>query len=131
MVNARAANRWLESSLGQSWPGPGRQLQVRVLPTAFVLTSNKGNDMNIDKNFIPNGLLSNYKMCEGIGGTWRYHLCRDDSETEALCGKPTMPCRSLISSWGYKPDHMPTSYCKECERIALNSKTKNDKERIP
>ena len=63
------------------------------------------------------------RMCEGISAMWRYHLCLKDDDTGArsLCGRMTMSCNSRIESWGLRPDHMPTSYCSECEEIALRS----------
>lgn len=61
------------------------------------------------------------KVCEGISGIWRYHLClqTDVHATTALCGRQTMACSCTTESWGFKPEHMPTSYCDECERMAV------------
>ena len=66
-------------------------------------------------------LSANVKMCEGVEGMWNYHLCPEDDEngTKSLCGRQTMYSGSPISSWGFKPGHMPSSYCMECEKIAL------------
>jgi hypothetical protein len=64
--------------------------------------------------------MKNVQMCEGVEGTWRYHLCPldDDTGTKSLCGARTMSSPALLSHWGFKPKHMPAHYCKECELIA-------------
>lgn len=66
--------------------------------------------------------LTDVRLCEGVAGMWRYHLCPadDDTGTRSLCGAQTMSCDSPLSSWGFSPGHMPSSYCAECERIAVN-----------
>lgn len=66
-----------------------------------------------------------FAICESVGGNWHYHLfdrkCGKDSK--ALCGSHTMWSGSPVETWGFKPDHMPTSYCKICEEIALANVT--------
>jgi hypothetical protein len=66
-------------------------------------------------------LSADVRLCEGVVGMWRYHLCPadDDTGTKSLCGKQTMSCNSPVESWGFKPKHMPSSYCADCERIAI------------
>ena len=60
-----------------------------------------------------------FKIVEGISGMWHYHLAHEDSNgLTSLCGKQTMPTRSRLETWGFKPGHYPTSYCEECEKIA-------------
>jgi len=83
-------------------------------------SKNENSDTN--ESFDSSALLSaDVRLCEGIAGMWRYHLCPADDETgtKSLCGKQTMICNSPVDSWGFKSDHMPYSYCAECERIAL------------
>lgn len=62
-----------------------------------------------------------YRIVESIHGTWHYHLTDqppDGSSAHGLCGARTMRSSAPLSSWGYKPDHMPSSYCKDCEKLA-------------
>lgn len=67
--------------------------------------------------------LDSVQLCEGVSGMWRYHLCPsdDDTGTKSLCGARTMHSYAVLSSWGFVPKHMPTSYCEECESIALKT----------
>ena len=59
------------------------------------------------------------RVVEGISGVWHYHLAKAEGPFyEALCGARTMYSAAPLDSWGYKPDHMPASYCAECARIA-------------
>lgn len=54
-------------------------------------------------------------LLEGISGVWHYHV---SSGGKALCGaQRVMGTHAPLSSWGTKPTHMPTSYCKECDRL--------------
>lgn len=64
--------------------------------------------------------MKNVQICEGVEGTWHYHLCPsdDDTGTKSLCGKRTMSSPAPLSSWGLKLAHIPTHYCKKCESIA-------------
>lgn len=60
-----------------------------------------------------------HKICESRHGNWHYHLChRHSSGLKGLCGAETMPCHAPIRTWGFKPDHMPASYCRKCEKLA-------------
>jgi hypothetical protein len=60
-----------------------------------------------------------FQIVEGIGGHWHYHLAPvDQSAAIALCGAMTMSTAAPLSSWGYKPTHIPTSYCETCEQLA-------------
>ena len=62
-----------------------------------------------------------YRVVEGISGVWHYHLTdepKNGSSAKSICGARTMYSGMPIDSWGYKPTHMPTSYCKECERLS-------------
>ncbi len=55
------------------------------------------------------------QIVEGVEGTWHYHLRRDGAEA-ALCGNTrVMPTQIPLSYWGQKADHIPESYCKECD----------------
>lgn len=52
-------------------------------------------------------------LLEGIHGMYHYHLSR---EGKALCGNArVMRTECRLDSWGFKPGHMSSSYCKECE----------------
>lgn len=53
-------------------------------------------------------------VVEGVSGVWHYHIAEVGHETTAICGAKTMPCAAPLSSWGFKPEHMRTSYCAEC-----------------
>ncbi len=57
------------------------------------------------------------RICEGVAGTWHYHLTYNEKGTNALCGAQTMWSGSPLNSWGFKPNHMPTSYCHKCEKL--------------
>ena len=66
--------------------------------------------------------MKGFKMCESVSGNWHYHLHReDDHPSKSLCGASTMHSGAPIDTWGFKPEHMPSSYCKKCESIATNS----------
>jgi hypothetical protein len=63
-----------------------------------------------------------FKIVEGIMGQLHYHLAMANADGyHSLCGKDTMNRSVRIDSWGFYPKHMPTSYCKECERMAIES----------
>jgi hypothetical protein len=60
-----------------------------------------------------------YEIAEGISGMWHYHI-RERGKMEAACGLDAslvMPTQLPLSSWGFKPGHMPTSYCSKCDVI--------------
>ena len=61
-------------------------------------------------------------MCESVHGAWHYHLYDPlrGYATTALCGARTMYCDSPLDSWGFKPEHYPSTYCSECESIAAS-----------
>jgi len=61
-------------------------------------------------------------MTEGIEGHWHYHLSVPSDTTKGLCGKQTMPCGSLIDTWGYV-GHLREKYCEECKRLACDPNT--------
>ncbi len=55
------------------------------------------------------------QIVEGVESTWHYHLRREGEEA-ALCGNTrVMPTQIPLSCWGQKADHIPESYCKECD----------------
>ena len=56
-------------------------------------------------------------MAEGIAGTWHYHVS-DNGGRRGLCNKPTMHSEAPLNTWGFKPEHMPSSYCIECATVA-------------
>lgn len=55
-------------------------------------------------------------LLEGIAGIWHYHLPGDNGA--ALCGeRRVMGTSAPVSTWRqWYPDHLPVSYCVECER---------------
>ena len=56
------------------------------------------------------------KIVESSIGTWHYHLQVDG---HTLCGEERVMATSVrIESWGYKSEHIPESYCKECDKKA-------------
>jgi len=58
----------------------------------------------------------NITIREGVASVWHYHLAINDIP---ICGnKETMSTDLPLDTWGYKSDHIPESYCKECNRIA-------------
>jgi len=66
---------------------------------------------------IPSDLFA---ICESVHGNWHYHLyAKNGRPSESLCGAWTMWSGAPIDTWGFKPDHMPSSYCSKCEEIAL------------
>jgi hypothetical protein len=60
--------------------------------------------------------MKNLKITEGIHGTWYYHLSRSD-QTRSLCGKPVMPTRLPLDSWG-TVTHIKERYCSQCQQKA-------------
>lgn len=61
------------------------------------------------------------RIVESIHGTWHYHLTdqpAEGSSARALCGARTMHSHAPLDSWGYKPPHMPSNYCRACAAIA-------------
>ena len=59
-----------------------------------------------------------FKVVEGIGGVWHYHLAQFDAPaSKGLCGAQTMPCGIKLESWGFKPTHFRSSYCAECASL--------------
>jgi hypothetical protein len=61
----------------------------------------------------------NLVVTEGIASVWHYHLSEAHWKSRALCGKQAMPTNIPVRTWGFKPDHMPSSYCRVCETKAL------------
>ena len=53
-------------------------------------------------------------IVEGVAGCWHYHIAPADRTAQAYCGAVTMSTHVAWNSWGYKPKHIPHSYCKEC-----------------
>lgn len=57
------------------------------------------------------------RIVEGVAGMWHYHLADSAGHpSKSLCGKRTMATGAPLDSWGFKPTHMPTSYCAECDQ---------------
>jgi len=56
---------------------------------------------------------------EDTAGTWTYHLGNVNNPSEALCGERVMGTGFTLQQWGNKSNHVPMSYCTECEEIAL------------
>ena len=67
--------------------------------------------------------LAGVRIVEGAESTWHYHLCSSmlKRSAQGLCGAATMHSESPIEDWGFRPDHIPMSYCKKCEKIALDA----------
>ena len=63
-------------------------------------------------------------ICESVEANWHYHLfdLKSGKDSKALCGAQTMWSPARISTWGFKSKHMPSSYCSECEKIALSNR---------
>ena len=66
-------------------------------------------------------LSADVQICEGVESMWRYHLCHknDETGTKSLCGARTMSSGAPLDTWGLKPEHIPSTYCADCEGIAL------------
>jgi hypothetical protein len=66
---------------------------------------------------------ANVQLCEDIHVSWWYHLQPAAAKPggTALCGARTMVSHATVETWGFKPAHMPTPYCKECELLAINA----------
>lgn len=64
---------------------------------------------------IPRGDLP--RVCEGIGGTWFYHLADNLAyNSRAICGAQAMSTQVPIQAWGFV-GHLRERYCADCERI--------------
>lgn len=66
----------------------------------------------IDKNSL--------KIVEGMASTWHYHLSETGSPAKpSICGNDKVFQTSIpLSNWGdISPSHIPTSYCKECDKV--------------
>lgn len=60
-------------------------------------------------------------LLEGISGYWHYHISRRGL---AICGeRRVMTTHAPRRTWGFKPTHMPTSYCGECDRLYRGNST--------
>ena len=59
------------------------------------------------------------RLVEGVESVWNYHLAfgpavqalRNPARTMMSTGIP-------LAAWGHR-DHIPSSYCRECERLAI------------
>lgn len=60
------------------------------------------------------------RLVEDVSGRWSYHLARGD-EMKAICStsRPMMYTGVPLTAWGYR-DHIPSTYCRECERVAID-----------
>lgn len=59
------------------------------------------------------------RLVEGVESIWNYHLAFGP-ERKALCS-PTrvmMATGAPLNTWGYR-SHVPSTYCRECERLAV------------
>ena len=56
-------------------------------------------------------------LSEGIAGMWHYHYAPKGRPNESLCGAQAMLTGVPAHTWGFKPDHMPTSYCSTCATL--------------
>lgn len=60
-----------------------------------------------------------WKICEGVGGRFFYHLCWIESDwSKAFCGAKTMRSGLPLSYWGTRTA-IREKYCAECEKVAL------------
>ena len=59
------------------------------------------------------------RLVEGVESVWNYHLAFGP-EIRALCnpGRTMMSTGIPLAAWGHR-DHIPSSYCRECERLAI------------
>lgn len=62
--------------------------------------------------------LPTLMIVENINSTWMYHL-RVVEETRSLCNSTVMFTRLPLKTWNSPPDHLPSAYCTECHRIAV------------
>lgn len=62
--------------------------------------------------------LPTLMIVENINSTWMYHL-RVVEETRSLCNSLVMFTRLPLKTWNSPPDHLPSAYCTECHRIAV------------
>lgn len=71
-------------------------------------------------NACPKG-NDNLYVVEGIAGVYHYHLSlTGENMKPALCGETrVMHTECRVSSWGGKISHLRESYCKECEKKAI------------
>lgn len=60
------------------------------------------------------------RLVEGLEGRWNYHLAVGE-QNKALCSdeRKVMFSPAPLSSWGYHSSHLPSHYCQECERLAI------------
>lgn len=58
-------------------------------------------------------------VSEGVSSVWHYHLSTPERTSIGICGAWTMPTSIRLDTWGFKPDHMPSSYCHRCEVLAM------------
>ncbi len=61
-------------------------------------------------------------IVEGSAGMWHFHLSLTGKNGDpSLCGnREVMLTHSPLKQWGFKPRHYPSSYCQQCEGIALD-----------
>lgn len=53
-------------------------------------------------------------ICEGISGTWLFHIAAPNSAARSLCGERVMP--SSVPVWGCQPgnDQIAYRWCQTC-----------------
>jgi len=84
---------------------------------------------NVSKNELNNEML--LMIAETSTSMWNYHLREvlpgqekySGGAGPALCGRPLgWDTKIPLTAWGnYGDGHIPESYCKECERIAIEN----------
>jgi hypothetical protein len=60
-------------------------------------------------------MVGELSICEGISGTWFYHLSEDAGKT-ALCGARVMPTQIPLRTWGMV-GHLHERYCSQCAQL--------------
>jgi len=67
-------------------------------------------------------------VCEGIFGTFHYHVCNEEHPWTAFCGAKTMPTKVPVETWGMKT-HLCERYCEKCGQHITGEKVKQERER--
>ena len=60
---------------------------------------------------------ADFRIVEGVSGTWFYHLGHVSKLSESLCGATTMSTNVPLRFWGGRT-HMNERYCAECVELA-------------
>jgi len=69
-----------------------------------------------------------FEMCEGVEGTWHYHIRRPCS-FDSLCGARVMFTESRFGNWGMT-GHLNERYCVDCWDLMADELTPEDRETV-